>query len=66
MADTERTTAAAFSRDAIIASEKYKQYADILTIELKPDMVYTADEVDSILAAFLHRPVQEKVNGGRK
>lgn len=61
-----KTNAAVFAKDALIASEKYKRYADILSITLDGGKEYTAAEVDKILADFLSRPVEETVNGGRK
>lgn len=46
------------TKEQLVASKKYRKYRDILAVALDARKVYTAAEVDSIVAEFLSRPVK--------
>lgn len=63
-AETKGTpkAAAIFKKADILASEKYKDYTDILSTELAGEKGYTADEITDIIKTALSREVKEEVN----
>ena len=52
-ADIER-----FDALTIIQSDKYKRYADLLSLFLNDDELYSHDEIESILNRALNTPVK--------
>lgn len=46
-----------FNGETIVKSKKYRQYADLLCIELDEDKLYTESEIDRIIETALARPV---------
>lgn len=63
-AETQETpkAAAAFKKADILASEKYRDYTDILSTELDGEKGYNADEIKDIIKTALSREVKEEVN----
>ena len=62
MAEKEKTTEPAYSKNVLIKSEKYAGYADVLTAVLDDDALYTKSEVDKALKSYLNKPINEEVN----
>ena len=62
MAEKEKTTEPAYSKNALLKSEKYAGYADVLTAVLDDDALYTKSEVDKALKSYLNKPINEEVN----
>lgn len=63
MADNETVETAVtaeqqFDAYAIIASDKYRQYRDLLTCLLDEDALYTHSDIDRILNQALKTPVK--------
>ena len=59
MADKEKMNEPAYSKNALLKSEKYAGYADILTVVLDDDNVlYTKSEVERALKNYLNNPRQ--------
>ena len=59
MADKQTVqTEAAFSKEQLLKSEKYKQHRDILSSQLADDVSYTAAEADKAINDFLKRGVK--------
>lgn len=54
----EVTTEQQFDAYAIIASEKYRRYRDLLTCLLDEDVMYTESDIDKILNQALKTPVK--------
>ncbi|EEP65188.1 hypothetical protein VEIDISOL_01063 [Veillonella dispar ATCC 17748] len=59
----ETTTApvATFSPEVIIASERFKQYADLIAAVIE-DREYSIEEVEALLQDTLNKPVIEVFN----
>nr|DAL98085.1 MAG TPA: hypothetical protein [Caudoviricetes sp.] len=51
-----------FDGETIVKSKRWRQYADLLCIELEEDKLYTATEVDAIIETALMRPVEKVIN----
>ena len=62
MAEKEKTTEPAYSKNALLKSEKYAGYADVLSAVLDDDALYTKSEVDKALKSYLNKPINEEVN----
>ena len=62
MADKEKMNEPAYSKNALLKSEKYAGYADVLTAVLNDDALYTKSEVDKALKSYLNKPINEEVN----
>lgn len=62
MADKEKMNEPAYSKSALLKSEKYAGYADVLTAVLDDDALYTKSEVDKALKSYLNKPINEEVN----
>ena len=62
MAEKEKTTELAYSKNTLIKSEKYAGYADVLMVLLDEDVLYTKSEVERTLKNYLNRPINEEVN----
>lgn len=54
----EVTTEQQFDAYAIIASDKYRRYRDLLTCLLSEDEMYTESGIDKILNQALNTPVK--------
>ena len=54
----ELTTEQQFDAYAIIASDKYRRYRDLLTCLLDEDVMYTESDIDRILNQALKTPVK--------
>ena len=54
-----------FPAEAILTSQKYRKYVDLLRMKLKPGRDYSFAEVDGIIEAFMKAPVKE-ARVGRK
>ena len=54
----EVTTEQQFDAYAIIASDKYRRYRDLLTCLLDEDVMYTVSDIDGILNQALKTPVK--------
>ena len=62
MAEKEKTTEPAYGKNALLKSEKYAGYADVLMVLLDDDVLYTKSEVERTLKNYLDRPIHEEVN----
>lgn len=62
MAEKEKTTEPAYSKNVLIKSEKYAGYVDVLMVLLADDVLYTKSEVDKVLKSYLNKPINEEVN----
>lgn len=51
-----------FDGHSIIKSKKYKRYADLLCVELEDGVMYSHEEVESIIQKALARPVVKVIN----
>ena len=47
----------AFTKDRIVASEKYVRYRDLLNVLLEDDKEYTDSEVQTAIDGFLHKKI---------
>ena len=47
----------AFTKDRIVASEKYVRYRDLLNVLLEDGKEYTDSEVQTALDGFLHKKI---------
>lgn len=54
----EVTAEQQFDAYAIIASDKYRRYRDLLTCFLNEDEMYTESDIDKILNQVLKMPVK--------
>ena len=54
----EVTAEQQFDAYAIIASDKYRRYRDLLTCLLDEDVMYTVSDIDRILNQALKTPVK--------
>ena len=62
MADKEKMNEPAYSKNALLKSEKYAGYADVLMVLLDDEVLYTRSEVEKVLKSYLNRPINEEVN----
>ena len=62
MADKEKMNEPAYSKNALLKSEKYAGYADVLMVLLADDVLYTKSEVERTLKSYLNKPINEEVN----
>lgn len=62
MADKEKMNEPAYSKNALLKSEKYAGYVDVLTVLLDDGVLYTKSEVDKALKSYLNKPINEEVN----
>lgn len=64
VSETNETTtvpAATFTPEVIIASERFKQYADLIAAVIE-DREYSIEEVEALLQDTLNKPVIENFN----
>lgn len=57
----ENTTAPTFTPEVIIASDRFKQYADLIAAVIE-DREYSIEEVEALLQDTLTKPVIEVFN----
>ena len=62
MAEKEKMNEPAYSKNALLKSEKYAGYADVLMVLLADDVLYTKSEVEKALKSYLNKPINEEVN----
>ena len=62
MAEKEKVNEPAYSKNALLKSEKYAGYADVLMVLLADDVLYTRSEVEKVLKSYLNKPINEEVN----
>ena len=62
MAEKEKVNEPAYSKNALLKSEKYAGYADVLMVLLADDVLYTKSEVEKVLKNYLNKPINEEVN----
>lgn len=62
MAEKEKVNEPAYSKNALLKSERYAGYADVLTVLLDDDVLYTKSEVERALKSYLNKPINEEVN----
>ena len=48
---------ATFTKDRLVASEKYARYRDLLNVLLEDGKEYTDSEVQTALDGFLHKKI---------
>lgn len=63
MAEQTVVSDSKYTREALMASKKYRQQCDILAIVLEEEKEYTLAEVDKAIEDFLKKPVKEEING---
>lgn len=64
VSETNETTtapAATFTPEVIIASERFKQYADLIAAVIE-DREYSIEEVEALLQDTLNKPIVEIYN----
>lgn len=64
VSETNETTtapAATFSPEVIIASDRFKQYADLIAAVIE-DREYSIEEVEALLQDTLNKPIVEIFN----
>ena len=54
-AETKATTT--FTKDRLVASEKYVRYRDLLNVLLEDGKEYTDSEVQATIDGFLHKKI---------
>lgn len=59
--ETTTATAATFTPEVIIASDRFKQYADLIAAVIE-DREYSIEEVEALLQDTLNKPVIEVFN----
>ncbi len=50
------------TKEQFLASKKYRKCRDVLAVVLAGGRLYSTEEVDDMLDAFLKRPIVEKRN----
>ena len=61
-ATTSTSEVAGHLKSTIVASKKYAKYVDILEVKLEEAKMYTLEEVDDIVHAFLTKVISRKKN----
>ena len=57
----ETAPVATFSPEVIIASERFKQYADLIAAVIE-DREYSIEEVEQLIQDTLNKPIVETIN----
>lgn len=55
------TTAPTFSPEVIMASERFRQYADLIAAVIE-NREYSIEEVEQLIQDTLHKPIVETIN----
>ena len=53
----EPKATATFTKDRLVASEKYARYRDLLNVLLEDGKEYTDNEVQAAIDGFLHKKI---------
>ena len=53
----EPKATATFTKDRLVASEKYAHYRDLLNVLLEDGKEYTDSEVQAVIDGFLHKKI---------
>lgn len=59
--ETVENTAPTFSPEVIIASERFKQYADLIAAVIE-NREYSIEEVEQLIQDTLNKPIVETIN----
>lgn len=59
--EVNETTAPTFSPEVIIASERFKQYADLIAAVIE-NREYSIEEVEQLIQDTLNKPIVETIN----
>ena len=59
--EVNETTAPTFSPEVIMASERFKQYADLIAAVIE-NREYSIEEVEQLIQDTLHKPIVETIN----
>ena len=57
----ETAPVATFSPEVIIASERFRQYADLIAAVIE-NREYSIEEVEQLIQDTLHKPIVETIN----
>lgn len=59
--EVNETTAPTFSPEVIMASERFKQYADLIAAVIE-NREYSIEEVEQLIQDTLNKPIVETIN----
>ena len=59
--ETVETTAPTFTPEVIMASERFKQYADLIAAVIE-NREYSIEEVEQLIQDTLNKPIVETIN----
>lgn len=59
--EVNETTAPTFSPEVIMASERFRQYADLIAAVIK-NREYSIEEVEQLIQDTLNKPIVETIN----
>lgn len=59
--EVNETTAPTFSPEAIMASERFRQYADLIAAVIE-NREYSIEEVEQLIQDTLNKPIVETIN----
>lgn len=59
--EVNETTAPTFSPEVIMASERFRQYADLIAAVIE-NREYSIEEVEQLIQDTLHKPIVETIN----
>lgn len=59
--ETVENTAPTFSPEVIMASERFRQYADLIAAVIE-NREYSIEEVEQLIQDTLHKPIVETIN----
>lgn len=59
--ETVETTAPTFSPEVIMASERFRQYADLIAAVIE-NREYSIEEVEQLIQDTLNKPIVETIN----
>lgn len=61
MNEVNETTAPTFSPEVIMASERFRQYADLIAAVIE-NREYSIEEVEQLIQDTLNKPIVETIN----
>lgn len=59
--EVNETTAPTFTPEVIMASERFRQYADLIAAVIE-NREYSIEEVEQLIQDTLHKPIVETIN----
>lgn len=59
--EVNETTAPTFSPEVIMASDRFRQYADLIAAVIE-NREYSIEEVEQLIQDTLHKPIVETIN----